>query len=411
MSGSTLAIAAGIWVEDSIPLISESSVSRCDNGVYVRHITQGWTTRPTFAGLTVEDSQYYGIMVEQYNHSQFSNVPHNAVFNDLVVRGTGGPGAKTPGLAYAAFEINTSGVHVTEALIEDNAAVGFKAYMIGPSTILNEIDLLRNGRPSPTAPLNDRAGLFMRSANWAPTINDLVVRNSTGPGVLLWKGGAQGADWVVADNGATGVDIREFHPDFSGVLSTGNGGHGVSVRDSSNVELAYITTYQNGLGATLPELGAGFYFDESNDVMSGGKNSTCFECTSIEDQHGFVVRDSIDLQLLSVDIRDSVNAPALDIDNTGMDHDGTVIMDDIKINLNSTGHSVELDEVDGLVRNLDMNGANGGLLWDASGQEPSYLENSVIRGNTVSCFDMVDHSELFGYNVAMACDSLSLIHI
>ena len=166
-----------------------------------------------------------------------------------------------------------------------------------------------------------------------------------------------------------------------------------------------ITTYQNGLGATLPELGAGFYFDESNDVMSGGKNSTCFECTSIEDQHGFVVRDSIDLQLLSVDIRDSVNAPALDIDNTGMDHDGTVIMDDIKINLNSTGHSVKLDEVDGLVRNLDMNGANGGLRWDASGQEPSYLENSVIRGNTASCFDMVDHSELFGHNVAMACDS------
>ena len=405
VSGSTLAIAAGIWVEDSIPLISDSSVSRCDNGVYVRHISQGWTTRPTFVGLTVEDSQYHGIMVEQYNHSQFSNVPHNAVFNDLVVRGTGGPGAKTPGLAYAAFEINTSGVHVTEALIEDNAAVGFKAYMIGPSTILNDIDLLRNGRPSPTAPLNDRAGLFMRSANWAPTINDLVVRNSTGPGVLLWKGGAQGADWVVADNGATGVDIREFHPDFSGVLSTGNGGHGVSVRDSSNVELAYVTTYQNGLGATLPELGAGFYFDESNDVMSGGKNSTCFECTSIEDQHGFVVRDSIDLQLLSVDIRDSVNAPALDIDNTGMDHDGTVIMDDIKIHLNSTGHSVELDEVDGFVRGLDMNGDNGGLLWDASGHESSYLENSVIRGNTASCFDMVDHSELLGNNVAMTCES------
>ena len=405
VSGSTLAIAAGIWVEDSIPLISDSSVSRCDSGIFVRHITSGWTTRPTFVGMTVEDSQYYGIMVEQYNHSQYSNVPHNAVFNDLEVRGTGGPGAKTPGLAYAAFEVNTSGVQVTNALIEDNAVVGFKAYMIGSSTILNEIDLLRNGRPSATAPLNDRAGMFMRSANWAPTINDLVVRNSTGPGVLLWKGGAQGADWVIADNGATGVDIREFHPDLSGVISTGNGGHGVSVRDSSNVELAYVTTYQNGLGAALPQLGAGFYFHESNDVMSGGKNSTCFECTSIEDQYGFVVRDSIDLQLLSVDIRDSVNAPALDIDNSGMDHEGTIIMDDIKINLNSTGHSVTLDEVDGLVRGLDMNGDNGGLMWDASSQEISYLENSVIRGNTDSCFDMVDHSELFVHNVAMACYS------
>jgi len=408
VSGSTLAIAAGIWVEDSIPLISDSSVSRCDNGIFVRHITSGWTTRPTFVGMTVEDSQYYGIMVEQYNHSQYSNVPHNAVFNDLELRGTGGPGAKTPGLAYAAFEVNTSGVQITDALIEDNAAVGFKAYMIGSSTILNEIDLLRNGRPSATAPLSDRAGMFMRSANWAPTINDLVVRNSTGPGVLLWKGGAQGADWVVADNGATGVDIREFHPDISGVISTGNGGHGVSVKDSSNVELAYVTTYQNGLGAALPQLGAGFYFEESNDVMSGGKNSTCFECTSIEDQHGFVVRDSIDLQLLSVDIRDSVNSPALDIDNSGMGHDGTVILDDIKINLNSTGHSVELYEVDGLVRDLDMNGDNGGLLWVASGQETSHLENSVIRGNTASCFDMIDHSELLVHNVAMACDPTAL---
>ena len=80
VTGSTLAIAAGIWVEDSIPLISDSMVTRCDNGVYVRHITSGWTTRPNFVGLTVEDSQYRGVMVEQYNHSQFSNVPHNAIF-------------------------------------------------------------------------------------------------------------------------------------------------------------------------------------------------------------------------------------------------------------------------------------------------------------------------------------------
>ena len=93
VSGSSLAIAAGIWVEDSIPLISDSSVNRCDNGIFVRHITSGWTTRPTFVRMTVEDSQYYGIMVEQYNHSLYSNVPHNAVFNDLELRGTGGPGA------------------------------------------------------------------------------------------------------------------------------------------------------------------------------------------------------------------------------------------------------------------------------------------------------------------------------
>ena len=404
ISGATLAIAAGIWVEDSRPLISDSDITRCDNGIFVRHITQGWTTRPTFVRATVEDSQYRGIMVEQYNHSLYSNVPYNAVFDDLELRGTGGPGAKTPGLGYAAFEVNTSGVHIDGALIEDNPVVGFKAYMIGPSTILNDVTLLRNGRTSATAPLNDRAGMFMRSANWAPTINDLEVRNSSGPGVLLWKGGAQGSNWVIADNGATGVDLREFHPDFSVILSMDNDGHGVSVRDSSNVELSYVTTYRNGIGAALPELGAGIYFDESNDVMSGGKNASCLECTSIEDQHGIVVRDSIDLQLIATEIRDSVNAPALDIDNTGTTHDGTIIIDDMKIDLNSTGRAVELVEVDGLIRGLDLNGDNGGMLWDANGEEPSYLENSVIWGNENSCFDMVDHTELLVYNVGLGCD-------
>ena len=405
ISGATLAIAAGIWVEDSRPLITDSDVTRCDNGIFVRHITSGWTTRPTFVRATVEDSQYRGIMVEQYNHSLYSNVPYNAVFEDLELRGTGGPDAKTPGLGYAAFEVNTSGVHIDEALIEDNPVVGFKAYMIGPSTILNDISLLRNGRPSAAAPLNDRAGMFMRSANWAPTINDLEVRNSSGPGVLLWKGGAQGSNWVIADNGATGVDLREFHPDFSGVLSMDNDGHGVSVRDSSNVELSYVTTYHNGIGAAFPELGAGIYFDESNDVMSGGKNASCFECTSIEDQHGIVVRDSIDLQLIANEIRDPANAPALDIDNTGMDHHGNIIINDMKIELNSTDYAVELDEVDGTVYGLDLNGDNGGLLWDANGEEPSYLENSIIWGNQNSCFDMVDQTGLLIDNVGLACDT------
>ena len=98
VSGATLAIGAGMWIEDSFPLISDSSVNRCDNGIYVRHITQGWTTRPTIDSTVVENSMYRGVMVEQYNHSQYSNLPLNAVFNDLEVRGTGGPGAKAQGL-------------------------------------------------------------------------------------------------------------------------------------------------------------------------------------------------------------------------------------------------------------------------------------------------------------------------
>ena len=142
--------------------------------------------------------------------------------------------------------------------------------------------------------------------------------------------------------------------------------------------------------------------------MSGGKNVTCFECTSIQDQHGIVARDSIDLQLLSTEIRDPVSGPALDIDNTGMDHHGTVIIDDLRVVTNSSTHAIELDEVDGFVRGVDLSGDNGGMLWDADGQVTSYLENSFIVGNSASCLNLVDQTELLSYNIAL---DRSLKHI
>jgi hypothetical protein len=40
ISGATTSIAAGIWIEDSLPLIMNSNVTRSDNGIYVRDITQ-----------------------------------------------------------------------------------------------------------------------------------------------------------------------------------------------------------------------------------------------------------------------------------------------------------------------------------------------------------------------------------
>ena len=73
ISGATLAVGTGIWIEDSRPLITDVNIQRSDNGIFVRHITDGWVTRPTFQRVVIEDSMYRGVMVEQYNHSQFSN--------------------------------------------------------------------------------------------------------------------------------------------------------------------------------------------------------------------------------------------------------------------------------------------------------------------------------------------------
>jgi hypothetical protein len=413
ISGATTTIAAGIWVEDSLPLIIDSSVKRSDNGIYVRHITQGWNTRPTFTNVVVEDSQYRGVMVEQYNHSQFSNLPMNAVFTNLIIRGTGGIDAKTPGLGIAALDVNTSGIKIEGALIENNPVVGFRAYMIDSSMIVNNLTLLDNGENGLSVPFNDRAGLFWRSSNWGtsgpPTLNNLVVRNSSGPGILLWKGGVRGTNWETSENGASGVDFREFHPDVNAIQSMNNTGHGVSVRDSSNVELEYIVTSGNGVGSLSANLGSGFYFDESNDVVSGGKNVSCYVCTSIDDNYGITVEDSIDLQLDTLTIINSINLPAFSADNSGLSQNGNIIINDILIYSNSTdsnSYAIELNDVDAEISNLEIQVDNKGLYWDAKGSLVSYLNDSIIDSqNTDSCLDLVDHSELLINNTGLRCNS------
>lgn len=413
ISGATTTIAAGIWVEDSLPLIIDSSVKRSDNGIYVRHITQGWNTRPTFTNVVVEDSQYRGVMVEQYNHSQFSNLPMNAVFTNLIIRGTGGIDAKTPGLGIAALDVNTSGIKIDGALIENNPVVGFRAYMIDSSMIVNNLTLLDNGENGLSVPFNDRAGLFWRSSNWGtsgpPTLNNLVVRNSSGPGILLWKGGVRGTNWETSENGASGVDFREFHPDVNAIQSMNNTGHGVSVRDSSNVELEYIVTSGNGVGSLSANLGSGFYFDESNDVVSGGKNVSCYVCTSIDDNYGITIEDSIDLQLDTLTIINSINLPAFSADNSGLSQNGNIIINDILIYSNSTdsnSYAIELNDVDAEISNLEIQVDNKGLYWDAKGSLVSYLNDSIIDSQNIdSCLDLVDHSEFLINNIGLRCNS------
>ena len=196
---------------------------------------------------------------------------------------------------------------------------------------------------------------------------------------------------------------REFHPQVTILRSLDNAGHGVSVRDSSNVELSHVLTSGNGIGSSLPESGAGLFFDEANDVMSGGKNVTCFTCISNGDQHGIVARDSIDLQLIAVEVHDPLSGPALDIDNTGLARDGIVIIDDMRINLNQSNYAIQLQDVNAEIHGVDLSGDNRGVFWRAGDAITSYLSSSIISGNGGSCFDIVDHSELIVNNLGLAC--------
>jgi len=403
ITGATLAASCAFWIEDSIPLFTHSHASMSDNGIIVRHISHDSTTRPTFHNTTVENSQYRGVLVERYDHTNYSNLQTNAIFQDIVVRGTGGPDAKSPGLGIgAAFDVNTSGVKLTNALIEENEIVGFRAYTTDSSTNLTNITIRNNGPESP-ATAHQGAGLLFRSTSWTSKgpaeVSDLLVENSTGSGVFMAKGGVIGKNWTIRESGAHGVWFSEFHPRVSQILSQDNVGNGVSVVDSNNVELSSVHTSGNGIGSSTS---AGIFFKDSNYVMSQGKNVSCNACSSQGDQRGIVSIDSIDLQLISTSVQGSLSEPAIEIDNSGTIFPGMVIIDDMSVNSPSYNHSVVLNHVDAEISNLDISG-EGGMFWKAKGDTSSQISNSVIWDSDSSCFDMLSHTNLTASGVSLMC--------
>ena len=89
------AISAGVWVEDSRPLITNVSVDKSDYGILIRHIDDGGNTRAV-ARLLLQIQCIEGYM-DKANHTNFTNY-ETADFTNTVVSGTGGPNAKTSAL-------------------------------------------------------------------------------------------------------------------------------------------------------------------------------------------------------------------------------------------------------------------------------------------------------------------------
>ena len=393
---ATQAIATGIWVEDSILLFENVSVNRSDHGVYVRHISESSTTRPTFRDLTVENSMYVGIFVERYNHSLYSNIPMNAQFENLVLRGTGGPNSKAPGQCTAALNVNTSGVYLENSLIEENDCIGFRGYMMGPSTIINGLTIRDSGDSSSNEiPL--QSGFYLRSANWAPTIDDLEVSGSIGAGIHLMKSSLRGSNWNVHNNSGIGLHIQESHPEIEGLESTDNGLNGVFVYDSSNVLLVNASSSRNGANATEISEGVGFLYHESNTLTANTKDVTCRTCSSIDDaQGGVMAQDSIDLVLENHTISlPSGVGPAISIDNSGITFPGVVSIRGMSIYQDeSSSQAVVISSSDAIIEDLVLSGNHTGIIWSGVGSSGlnSYLNNSILSGQ--NCLLLSNHANL-----------------
>ena len=397
-------LSAGVWIEDSVALFDTVSVDRSDTGIWVQHINQSMNTRPTFWDTTVTNSMYRGVFVEQTNRSNF-NTPLNAIFDNLEVRGSGGPNAKTPGLCYHAIGVNTSGIDLTNSRAIDNVCNGFKGYMIDSATIVDNLTIVNSGNPVSSSN-NDRAGLFLRSANWASQFRNISVSDSPGDGIYLSKASLQGHTWSSTNNTGSGLYVHESHPDVTGISVTNNGLNGLRVYDSSNVELFDLVSAENGDLAIIPEQGFGIVFEKSNDAISGTKNVSCSRCSSTNDAWGGVrIENSIDLQLHDLEVSNPGNsALAVEIDNSALNFDGTVDIHGLRIQANRTGPIVQLIDTEARISDVYLNGSHNGLAWDGSDAVvTSSLSNAIFSGS--NCLELTDLHLLIGDGVDLSACS------
>ena len=397
-----LAISAGVWVEDSRPLITNVAVDKSDYGILIRHIDDGGYTRAVVRDCVVTNSMYRGIYVDKANHTNFTNY-ETADFTNTTVLGTGGPNAKTAGIGFAAIEVNATGAWFENTLIENSTTVGLRLYFVDSSTTFRNLTIVNSGDPGQGA---HEAGLAIRSSFFAPTFDGLEISGSPGPGVSATSGGAmQGSNWFLHNNSEDGLFIESSTLIVDDLHLTDNGQSGAHVYDSRYVTLSNLTAIGNGnLGLTDVEQ-AGLVFEKSNDIETNSGDVTCNHCTvSYSAGIGVMVKDSVDLWLNHLTVED--NAPAYDpisIDNSGLtlgQQGGQVNMHNVVVKTErqgtDSGPALNINQAAANIDLISMEGNHTGLIWNGNnnGNFPSSLSRAQLSGTT--CLLLTEHSQISG---------------
>ena len=408
-TGSTWAMAAGVWVEDSQPLLTNLTIASSDTGMVVRHIDDGGYTHAVVRHAHISDSMYRGVYVDKNNHTNYTNY-ETADFTNLTITGTGGPGAKTPNIGYAALEVNATGAWFDDTLIEDSTTVGVRLYFVDSATTFRNLTVRDSGDPGQGP---HEAGVSIRSSFFAPTFEGLEVSGSVGPGVHSTSGGAmQGSDWVLHNNTKQGIIVDRATVLIEGMHLADNGYSGAHVLDARSVDFWNLTSENNGASPDASQSEqAGMYYEEANDVESSSGDVRCLNCTVTGSQgHGILALDSVDLWLEGVELRgNNPNLPALEIDNSRAmpaGASGRVHLANLEVHAESPGHpAVKLERIAGEVNGLSMSGNHTGIEWNGenNGQFASYLNDSVFSGT--ECLTLESHAALAGSGnrISAAC--------
>ncbi len=409
ISGSILGEAAGVWVEDSVPLFEDLSIDKSDTGIIVRHIDDSGNTRAVFRDVDISNSMYRGVYLDKNNHTNYTNY-ETADFTNLTVRGTGSSGATSPGIAVAAIEINATGAWLENVLVDGASSVGVRLFFVDSSTTLRNTTIRDAGEAGQGA---HSAGLSIQTSYFAAHLEDLEISGSPGPGIHSSSGGSlQGHDWDLHNNSEQGLFIDSATVVVDGLTTADNGYSGAHVFDARYITISNFSSMNDGsLGSNAMEQ-AGLSYQKSNDLETTSGDVSCMNCHIEGSQgHGVYVIDSVDLWLDQLSITGiDASLPAMYVDNGGL----TLGTQGGRFNLlnanidheSTTQHALYIEQAAGKIDGLTLQGNHSGIYWDAdhNGNFPSTLSNTEFVGT--ECLKLVNHPNLGGYGntIGLDCD-------
>ena len=404
VSGSSWVMVAGVWVEDSVPLLTDIAIDKSDNGIVIRHVDDSGNTRAVVKRADISNSMYRGVYVDKQNHTNFTNY-ETADFTDLTVTGTGGPGALTGNIAYAAIEVNATGAWFENTLVDQSTSVGVRLYFVDSSTTFQDL-VIRDSGDTGQGPHD--SGLAIRSSYFAPTFDGLEISGSSGSAIYSSSGGAmQGSDWYLHNNSKQGLYIDSATVVVEGIITENNSYAGAHVHDSRYVTLQNVTSQFNGIAGSSsnPQQTAGLVFTKANDIESVSGDVRCRDCDSSNNQgSGIHIEDSVDLWLENIHVFDNNESyDPVFIDNGGLtigQQGGQFHLINIQIDTErigpQSGPALYIEQAAGEVDMLSMSGNHTGIYWNAdhNGNRLSSLSRSYFSGS--GCLDLSDHPSLSG---------------
>ena len=232
--------------------------------------------------------------------------------------GTGSSGATTPGIAFAAIEINATGAWLENVLVDESSSVGVRLFFVDSSTTLRNMTI-RDAGEAGQGPHS--AGLSIQTSYFAAHLEDIEISGSPGPGIHSSSGGSlQGFDWNLHNNSEQGLFIDSATVVVDGITTSNNGFSGVHTFDARYIHLSNLSSVDDGaLGGNDMDQ-AGLSYQKSNDLETTSGDVVCMDCRIESPQgHGVYVIDSVDLWLDNLSISDvDSSLPAMYVNNGGL---------------------------------------------------------------------------------------------